>query len=379
MIKVVSSSDLPCSGNSLGSTYDLPMNIVDMTLASVESFADRVLEWFQKEGRKNLPWQKNPTAYRVWVSEIMLQQTQVSTVIPYYQRFMERFPAVGDLAAAEQDEVLQYWAGLGYYARGRNLHKCARVIVGQYRGMFPDTVDALESLPGIGRSTAGAIISLALDRKAAILDGNVKRVLARFYAVDGWPGQTAVAKRLWEIAEKHTPQSSNRSYTQAMMDLGATVCTRSRPNCESCPLISDCEAFDSGHPSRYPGKKPKKAIPVRQKQFLLIENMKGQWVLEQRQNSGIWGGMWSLPELTHEDDAAEYVEKHVGEVKQLTLLEPFRHTFSHYHLDITPLLLRVKPHQFKLCEPESRRWFDKQDGIDSGVPAPIKKILLGQL
>jgi A/G-specific adenine glycosylase len=210
------------------------------------NFSEQILAWFKIHGRKHLPWQLGRTSYRVWVSEIMLQQTQVATVVPYYERFMARFPNVESLACASQDEVLQLWTGLGYYARGRNLHKCAQMIAEEHHGIFPNSVDDLEQLPGIGRSTAGAIISLALNQRATILDGNVKRVLARFHAIEGWPAKTAVSKKLWQVAFEHTPDKDFADYTQAMMDLGATICTRSKPKCSDCPLQLDCSGFRQG-------------------------------------------------------------------------------------------------------------------------------------
>ena len=254
------------------------------------SFAAALLAWFDQYGRKHLPWQKNRSAYRVWVSEVMLQQTQANTAITYFESFMKRFPAVADLANASQDEVLRLWAGLGYYARGRNLHKSAQVIVNHYQGSFPNTIAALTKLPGIGRSTAGAIVSLAYNQPAAILDGNAKRVLARMYAIDGWPGKAQVNKQLWALAESHTPKKRCADYTQAMMDLGATLCTRSQPGCSQCPARTQCLAFKQGNPKDYPGKKPKKRLPSKHTQFLMVINHRGEILLEKRPAVGIWGG-----------------------------------------------------------------------------------------
>jgi len=288
------------------------------------SFGQRVLRWFDVFGRKNLPWQYNPTPYRVWVSEIMLQQTQVATVIPYYERFMARFNTLEALATAPIDDVLSHWSGLGYYARARNLHQCAQTVYNQHNGELPNTLDALQALPGIGRSTAGAILSLAYGEVQPILDGNVKRVLARHRAVEGWPGRTEVLKRLWVISEEVTPNKRCGPFNQAMMDLGASVCTRSKPKCSDCPLAEDCQALALGNPTGFPGKKPKKDKPTKTTVMLLVQNEAGETLLEKRPPSGIWGGLWSLPEATDGE-----LPKGTGES-----VMRFRHTFSHFHLDI---------------------------------------------
>jgi A/G-specific adenine glycosylase len=263
----------------------------------VTEFPARLLAWFDAHGRKDLPWQAPKDAYRVWVSEIMLQQTQVQTVVPYFERFMQRFPDVLTLADAAQDEVLQYWSGLGYYARARNLHRAARNVRDQHDGVFPDTLEAVMDLPGIGRSTAGAILSISFDQRHAILDGNVKRVLARHERVAGWPGTTSVAKTLWEIAERHTPAARVADYTQAIMDLGATLCTRSRPACERCPVASDCEALASDTVGDYPGRKPKKNKPLRETTMVLA-SFDGHVYLERRPEVGIWAACGACPKST---------------------------------------------------------------------------------
>ena len=262
---------------------------------SPKKFQNAVLNWFDQYGRTNLPWQQSINPYRVWVSEIMLQQTQVSTVIPYFERFMHSYPTVDALAAAPLDEVLHHWTGLGYYARARNLHKTAQLVSSELSGQFPDNVPQLIELPGIGRSTAGAISSIAFKNQATILDGNVKRVLARFSATDGWPGKSAVVEKLWLIAETYTPLKRIADYTQAMMDLGATLCTRSSPNCEQCPLMKDCKAFKQGNPQDYPGKKPKKKLPVRTTCFLMIKNSDGALLLEQNPPAGLVGWTLGIP------------------------------------------------------------------------------------
>ena len=303
----------------------------------MKAFAARLLHWYDQHGRHDLPWQKDKSLYRVWISEIMLQQTQVSTVIPYFERFMQHFPDISTLAQASQDEVLLHWAGLGYYSRARNIHKTANIIAQQHQGVFPTQYDDVIAFPGIGPSTAGAILAQALDKRHAILDGNVKRVLARYQAIAGWPGQKQVEKLLWQLAETCTPEQNVAAYTQAIMDLGATVCKRSSPNCESCPLTNDCKAFQQNLVTELPTKKVKKALPVREKRFLIIRNEQGHYLMEKRPPSGIWGGLWSLPEAAMDEPVDTAVSKNwqltVSKHRDLPL---FRHTFSHFHLDITP-------------------------------------------
>jgi len=338
-------------------------------------FAGDVLRWFDRHGRKHLPWQQDINAYRVWLSEIMLQQTQVATVIPYFERFTGRFPDVESLAAAPLDEVLHLWTGLGYYARARNLHRCAQRVVEEHGGAFPDSVEALSDLPGIGRSTAGAIVSIAFGRRAAILDGNVKRVLARFYAVEGWPGQTAVARSLWDYAEQHTPDQRCADYTQAMMDLGATVCTRSRPACEQCPVNAGCVARAQGNPEAYPGRKPKKAKPVKAVQFLMLRNPAGEFLLEQRPAQGIWGGLWGFPELSPEQDPAHHARDRYAPVADTEIWDSYRHSFSHYHLEITPVLLQLTREPQTVSEAGGALWFRLDQPESLGLAAPVKKLL----
>lgn len=255
-----------------------------------------ILEWFDKNGRKNLPWQKARTPYRVWVSEIMLQQTQVTTVIPYFERFIKKFPDVKSLANAPEDEVLELWAGLGYYARARNLHKTAKIIQQEYKGTFPNDLLLLQELPGIGRSTAGAIFSLGMNQPAAILDGNVKRVFTRLHAIDGYPNASKTLKQLWQIAEDYLPNERAADYTQAMMDLGALLCTPTQPNCKSCPVQKYCLAHAQDKTTDYPTPKPTKSLPVRSSHFLILVNNQQEILLEKRPPAGIWGGLWSLPE-----------------------------------------------------------------------------------
>ena len=344
--------------------------------AVLDNFAHRLLTWFDDHGRKHLPWQQDIDAYRVWVSEIMLQQTQVSTVIPYFERFMEAFPTVGTLAAAPVDDVLHHWTGLGYYARARNLHRAAQTVVNEHGGAFPPTVQELESLPGIGRSTAGAIVSIAGDGRAPILDGNVKRVLARYHAVAGWPGTSAVLKTLWEHAEAHTPGERVADYTQAIMDLGATVCTRSRPACRLCPLADGCAAHRAGNPGDYPGKKPRRTLPERQTTFVLARHPDGAWLLEQRPAAGIWGALWCFPEVADAAEAETWCRDAIrAEPASVEALAPFRHTFSHYHLDITPVVVRLRATIEAIEEGRQRLWYDVASPPRIGLAAPVVRLL----
>ncbi len=342
------------------------------------TFSARVLAWFDQHGRKHLPWQQAISPYRVWLSEIMLQQTQVATVIPYFEKFTARFPDVQALAVAPIDEVLHLWTGLGYYARARNLHKCAQTLVRDYGGDFPDSVAALAELPGIGRSTAGAIASIAFQKRAAILDGNVKRVLARYHAIAGWPGETQVLNQLWAIAEAATPGRRSKpqafaNYTQAMMDLGATLCSRSKPACERCPLGDGCIARAQGNPQDYPGKKAKKALPEKTVQLLMLRNPAGEILLQQRPAQGIWGGLWSFPELPLAEDAQTFAQ-HLGQVAAVESWDSYRHTFSHYHLDITPVLVQMNRLEGRVGEAH-QLWFDPVAPQNLGLAAPVKKLL----
>ncbi|MHA7816553.1 MAG: A/G-specific adenine glycosylase [Pseudohaliea sp.] len=341
-----------------------------------DRFAARLLAWYDGHGRKHLPWQQGITPYRVWVSEIMLQQTQVSTVIPYFERFMAAFPDVQALAAADSDDVLHHWTGLGYYARARNLHRAAQAVVAEHGGQFPETVAELESLPGIGRSTAGAVVSIACGGRAPILDGNVKRVLARYHAVSGWPGRSAVLKALWEHAETHTPEERVADYTQAIMDLGATVCTRSRPACDGCPLAGGCRARADGNPADYPGRKPRRQLPQRQTAFLLARHPDGAWLLEKRPPSGIWGGLWCFPELAAAGDADGWCRERLrAEPAGSEELASFRHTFSHYHLDITPVVVRLARVGEAVEEDGRRVWYDPVSPPRVGLAAPVARLL----
>ncbi|EKO3924495.1 A/G-specific adenine glycosylase [Vibrio metschnikovii] len=339
-------------------------------------FASAILTWYDAYGRKHLPWQQNKTAYTVWLSEIMLQQTQVTTVIPYYQRFVERFPSVADLAAAQQDEVLHYWTGLGYYARARNLHKTAKIIVDQYQGEFPTELVAMNALPGVGRSTAAAVLSSVFKKPHAILDGNVKRTLARCFAVEGWPGKKIVENQLWLHAEQQTPSVDVDKYNQAMMDMGAMICTRSKPKCTLCPVESLCIAKQQGNPLDYPGKKPKSDKPVKQTWFVILYHQ-GQVWLEQRPQVGIWGGLYCFPQHTDQQIETTLAHRAVQDnhIQSQRPLIAFRHTFSHYHLDITPILLELTHKPDIIMEGTKGLWYNLQQPEEIGLAAPVKQLL----
>lgn len=332
-----------------------------------------LLKWFDQYGRHDLPWQHPITAYRVWLSEVMLQQTQVTTVIPYFQRFIKQFPTIIDLANADLDTVLHLWSGLGYYARGRNLHKAAQMIRDQFAGEFPIEFHDIVALPGIGRSTAGAIASIALKQRYPILDGNVKRVLTRYAAIAGYPGDKQVADKLWQLADQLTPNERIADYTQAIMDLGATVCTRSKPKCSLCPLQQQCQAYQTNSVKDYPGKKPKKTIPIR-KTVMVIARSDEQVLLQQRPTTGIWGGLWSFPEMEL-DDIALWCKRHNVKIIERQQWSTFRHTFSHYHLDITPIILDVAATSLNVMDSDQIIWYNINQPDARGLSAPVKKLL----
>ncbi len=338
-------------------------------------FAQRLLDWYAHHGRHDLPWQRDGTPYHVWLSEIMLQQTQVATVIPYYERFVKRFPTVAELAEGDADTVLHHWSGLGYYARARNLHRAAKIVVDTHGGQFPADLELLEALPGVGRSTAGAILSSALGGRAPILDGNVKRVLARYHAVEGWPGQTAVAQRLWDLAEEYTPQESVAEYTQAIMDLGATLCTRRKPACERCPQREDCAARALGRAEDFPGRKPRREKPTRRTVFVIACTPGGGLFLERRPDSGIWGGLWCFPEVENLAQAKALCrDQLVTDVQSERNLTPLRHSFSHYHLEISPVLLTLAREPVAIRESDTLRSWSATQLPPVGLAAPVKKI-----
>lgn len=336
-----------------------------------EEFQSAILRWFDLEGRKDLPWQVEPSAYRVWVSEIMLQQTQVATVIPYFQRFIGRFPTLKDLADAAQDEVMGHWAGLGYYARARNLHKAAKAVMQEYGGDLPADLDSLARLPGIGRSTAGAILSLGMGQRASILDGNVKRVLSRYAAVEGWPGDTKIAGELWALSEALTPHARAAEYNQAMMDLGATLCVRSKPDCPRCPVRDGCRAFKLGLTAQLPSPKPNKAIPSKQCWMLVLQNEEGGFYLERRPPTGVWGGLWSFPQFESPSEVEVWCKAR-GLRPLLEALPGRRHTFSHFHLDYIPLLGRAET-PTQVSEGDCG-WF--RPSLERALPAPVRRLLL---
>jgi A/G-specific adenine glycosylase len=335
-------------------------------------FQTHILTWFDQYGRKDLPWQKPITPYQVWVSEVMLQQTQVSTVIPYFNRFMQRFPDIESLANAPLDDVLQHWAGLGYYARGRNLHKAAGLIVAQ--GKFPQTLEGLTALPGIGLSTAGAILSIAFQQSAPILDGNVRRVLARFGGIEGWTGEAKINQQLWDISRFYTPQQRVADYTQAMMDLGATLCTRSKPLCLACPVAQFCVAKRDGKTALLPTPKPSKKTPVKTIVFLLLEDNQ-QILLEKRPPLGIWGGLWSLPEFADLAAARAWCLENRFVCHTEKIFPTQRHTFSHYHLDYTPLLIHSKNPENHVMESDFKLWYKLRAIHTLALPAPIARLL----
>ncbi len=331
-----------------------------------------MLAWYDRHGRRDLPWKHPATPYRVWVSEIMLQQTQVATAAPYFQRFLARFPDVQTLAAAPLDDVLALWAGLGYYARARNLHKAARLIVEQHEGRFPERIDAVEALPGIGRSTAGAILAQACGQRHAILDGNVKRVLTRYAAIDGYPGDGAVHRQLWTLAERLTPYARVADYTQAIMDLGATVCRRRKPLCGLCPVAAGCLAAARGLTTALPTPKPRKTLPVRATVMLLAVRDDGGIWLEQRPATGLWGGLWSLPEAPDTASIEALCHDRFGTAPLETRIWPgLRHSFSHYHLDITPVQVRI----ISRVNAGSGLWYNPAQDAALGLPAPVVRLI----
>ena len=339
-----------------------------------EQFNGAVLAWYDQHGRKDLPWQQGVTPYRVWVSEIMLQQTQVSTVLGYFDRFMAALPTVSDLAEAPEDEVLHLWTGLGYYTRARNLQKTAQIIMREHGGEFPRSVEALTALPGIGRSTAGAIASLSMGLRAPILDGNVKRVLARFVAQEGYPGEPKVAKQLWEVAERFTPSARVGHYTQAMMDLGATLCTRSKPSCLLCPVSSGCQANLLGLQSRYPMPKPRKELPQKHTLMAALVDDQQQVLLYRRPSSGLWGGLWSLPELEHLEQLPALASELGVQAQTPRSLSGLTHTFSHFQLHIEPYLVPTRTQAPRVAEGDWL-WYNLATPPRLGLAAPVKTLL----
>jgi A/G-specific adenine glycosylase len=338
-------------------------------------FATCVEDWYQQHGRKNLPWQQHKTPYKVWLSEVMLQQTQVQTVIPYFERFMRRYPDVLALAQASLDDVLSLWSGLGYYARARNLHCCAQQVVARYNGEFPAQLEELLSLPGIGRSTAGAIVTLAYDNYAPILDGNVKRVLARLHKVSGALNASHTNTRLWALSEVLTPPTKSANYTQAMMDIGALLCTRGQPNCAACPFTTHCLSYHDHTQLDYPTPPKRRMKPQRQTYFLLVLNDASDVLLEKREARGIWGGLWCFPSITPKQ-IKPWCRRHAGiEVVQTEYWEPYVHSFSHFDLTIKPILITAYENLPGVSSTSYGQWHALTQAMTLGISAPVQQLL----
>jgi A/G-specific adenine glycosylase len=356
--------------------------IVKKSPSQDTSFADALIDWQKQHGRHQLPWQGTRDAYRIWLSEIMLQQTQVATVIPYYARFLDSFPDVAALAAAPTETVMAHWSGLGYYTRARNLHRCAQQVVSNHAGRFPSDPETLASLPGIGKSTAAAIAAFAYGARAAILDGNVKRVFCRVFGVEGFPGQAAVEKHLWQRAEAMLPEREIEAYTQGLMDLGATLCTRTRPACDRCPMQSRCIAHASGRTSELPARKPKKAIPEKSTVMLVVVH-KGEILMEQRPPEGIWGGLLSLPELdrlSSENSDVDLDEQlalalsSFGDIDEIIMLSSFVHGFTHYRLSVMPVHVTLRQRHMMAAQSDYQ-WRALAQISDAALPSPVRKLL----
>ncbi len=342
-------------------------------MSRVTSIAPPLLAWHASAGRHDLPWQLDRTAYRVWVSEIMLQQTQVATVVPYFERFMARFPDVRTLADAPADEVLHLWTGLGYYARARNLHRAAQIVRDVHGGEFPRTLAAVMELPGIGRSTAGAILAISSGARHAILDGNVKRVLARYHGIDGAIDDPATLDELWRYAEQHTPETDVAVYTQAIMDLGATLCTRARPRCADCPITADCRARLESRQAQLPAGKRRRSPRKLRRAFMLVARRESAVLLVQRPATGIWGGLWCLPEFADRDAAAAFAARELGQESLTSALPDIEHSFTHFDLVITPIVARC--HGQAGVRDSDSLWYDLSHPARVGLPAPIKTLL----
>ncbi|HEX6613919.1 MAG TPA: A/G-specific adenine glycosylase [Rhodanobacteraceae bacterium] len=342
----------------------------------MSGIASRLLPWFDRHGRHDLPWQHPRTPYRVWVSEVMLQQTQVATVIPYFERFVRELPDVRALADASEDRVFALWSGLGYYRRARHLHQAARACVVRHGGELPRDFALLSALPGIGRSTAGAIMALAHGERFAILDGNVKRVLSRFHGVHGWPGERVVEQRLWALAERDTPRQRIADYTQAIMDLGATVCTRAGPRCGDCPLAETCVASRQGLTGALPQARPTRERPERETLMLVLRDAQDRILLQRRGARGVWSGLWSLPEAA-DHEAAHRIAASLARLDdaQAENLPPFLHAFTHYRLHARPLLWRDARARSAVADAPDQRWCTREEFAALGMPAPVRKLL----
>jgi A/G-specific adenine glycosylase len=338
------------------------------------TFAERLIAWQRRAGRHDLPWQGQRDPYAIWIAEVMLQQTQVTTVIPYYRRFLEHFPCVAALAAAELDQVLELWSGLGYYARARHLHRAAREIMETWGGTFPTRSEDLAQLPGMGRSTAAAVAVFAFGERAAILDGNVKRVLARHLGIEGYPGAPAVERRLWQEAQALLPRRDIEAYTQGLMDLGATVCTRTQPRCAACPVAEDCVARCTGRVDRLPMPRPRRPLPQREVQWLVVLRAE-EVLLEKRASLGLWGGLWSFPEAGVDEDPALWCARVLeAQPQALAALEPLTHAFTHFALRIHPRLVRVERVAQQAAQP-GRLWLPVPEAAQAAVPAPVRRVL----
>ncbi len=350
------------------------MRYIDLVVTKEQAdwFSDKVINWYELYGRKTLPWQIEKTPYKVWISEVMLQQTQVVTVIPYFEKFMQRFTDIEVLAAADEDEVLHFWTGLGYYARARNLHKTAKIVSKQYQGIFPDKFDDVIALPGIGRSTAGAILSLSLDQHHSILDGNVKRVLARFFMLEGWYGVKAVENKLWQYTEALTPEIGVTKYNQAMMDLGASLCSRAKFDCEPCPLSEKCQAKLANKVKQYPNSKPKKQVPKRTCYMLLLK-FNEHVLLEKRPSQGIWGGLHAFFQFESYQELELFLIQ--NQIRgELDGLEKFTHIFTHFQLEINPVVMELKS-QPDIIGENNLLWYDLGKPPEVGLAAPTKKLI----
>ena len=338
----------------------------------MKDFARRLIAWQKTHGRHDLPWQNTTDPYRVWLSEIMLQQTQVATVVPYYARFLARLPTLADLAAAPVEDVMALWSGLGYYARARNLHACAQAVMKAHGGAFPRAPAAIAALPGIGRSTANAIAVFCFGARAPILDGNVKRVLCRYCGIEGFPGTQAVERQLWQLAAELLPAAETGTYIQAQMDLGATLCTRAQPRCGACPLAAQCVAYASGRTAELPQGKPRRALPQREATLLVLRH-DARVLLEARPPAGIWGGLLSLPELPPGTDVSAHAATLGCRVLDVTELPLLVHNFTHFRLTLRPLLVRAAP--LPHAAEAGRRWLAAAEMQAAPLPAPIRKLL----
>jgi A/G-specific adenine glycosylase len=346
--------------------------MLDLYKQQSDKFANQVVQWYHLHGRKTLPWQLGKTPYKVWVSEVMLQQTQVVTVIPYFEKFMASFPDIIALANADEDLVLHHWTGLGYYARARNLHKTAKIVRDKYQGKFPITLEEVMALPGIGRSAAGAVLSLSLGQHHPILDGNVKRVLARYFMVEGWYGVKKVENQLWHLSTQLTPKNNVTEFNQAMMDLGASLCSRSRFDCQACPLNSDCGAFNAGKVKEFPHSKPKKAVPKKSCHQLIIQHNE-KVLMEKRPSSGIWGGLFGFFEFNEYSEMVLFLNQQ-GLKTELEELTPFTHVFSHFELTINPHVLNIN-NVPDVVNDKQLVWYPLDQSIEVGLAAPTKKLV----